>query len=122
MRALILAALAASCLAGPPAASQGARKADLPLAVFHALLDGDEAKAQAALKRIGDNWQDAHAAILLEVIGFLPSRRVQSGVVALLEKASGRPFGGELNGWYHWLWSIEPGAHPDYAEFKATLY
>jgi hypothetical protein len=23
---------------------------------------------------------------------------------------------------YRWLWSIQPGEHPDYAEFKAALY
>ncbi len=122
MRALCGIVLAAACLAGSPVSGQPARSADVPLAVFYTLLEDNQAAAQDALKRIGDTWRDSHAALLLEVIGFLPSRRVQSGVFALLEKASARPFNGDINGWYEWLWSIEPGAHPDYAEFKASLY
>ena len=108
--------------AGP--AAQGARRGEalLPLAVIQALLDEDEAKAQSALKRIGERWSNAYAAILIEIVGFIPNRGVRGGVVALLEKVSGRKFGGDINGWYEWLWSIEPAEHPDYAELKAALY
>ncbi|MEJ7668123.1 MAG: DUF3179 domain-containing protein [Casimicrobiaceae bacterium] len=98
------------------------QQAVIPLTVFYALGSDDEAKALAALKRIRDNWQDAYAAMLLEIVGFLPGGRVQVGVVELLEWVSGRPFGGDLDRWYEWLWSIERKAHPEYAEFKATVY
>ena len=134
-RGVILVALAAVSVVTTPAAAQSADKAGnkaprqaapikaaIPLTVFYALAGNDEAGAQAALKRIGDDWHNAYAAMLLETMGFLPSRRVQSGVIALLEKASGVQFDGDINRLYEWLWSIEPGAHPDYAEFKAALY
>ncbi|MEO7727250.1 MAG: DUF3179 domain-containing protein, partial [Burkholderiales bacterium] len=128
-------ALAAIVLAGDPPAARGADQAEgkvprqavpikaaIPLAVFHALAGEDEAGAQTALKRIGDNWQNAYAGMLLEMVGFLPSRRVQAGVIAQLEKASGVRFDGDINRMYEWLWSIETGTHPDYAEFKAAIY
>lgn len=105
-----------------PSKAANARKAILPLTVFYGLLDRDEAKALAALDLIVDGWRNAYASILLEMIGFLPSRRVELGVISQLEKVSGRPFDGDLNRWYEWLWSIEAGEHPDYAEFKAALY
>ncbi len=128
-RASILIFLIAACCASQPIAAQNAGKPPasprpvvVPLAAFYSLADEDEAKALASLKRIGDNWRDAYAGMLLEMIGFLPSRRVQSSVITLLEKVSGRTFGGDINRWYEWLWSLEPGAHPEYAEFKAAFY
>ncbi len=134
-RGVMLVALAAVSIGSIPVAAQGADKAGtkapgqpapikaaIPLAVFHALAGQDEAGAQTALKRIGDNWQNAYAAMLLEMVGFVPSRRVQAGVIAQLEKASGVRFDGDINRMYEWLWSSETGTHPDYAEFKAAIY
>ena len=99
-----------------------ARQAMLPLSVFYNLLDPDEKTAQAALKRIGDNWHNAYAPMLLEMTGSIPSRIVQAGAIALLEKASGQSFLGDVNPFYQWLWSIEPGEHSEYAKFKAAFY
>ena len=105
-----------------PGDATAVKKAMLPLAVFYALLDEDKARAQAALKRIGADWRDAYAAMLFEMLGFVPDHEVQRGVLALLEKASGRPFEGDINRGYEWLWAIKPALHPEYAEFKAALY
>ena len=128
-RAPILIVLIAACCASQPIAAQSTGKPSasprpvvVPLGAFYSLADTDEAKALASLKRVGDNWRDAYAAMLLEMIGFMPGRRVQSGAIALLEKAAGRSFGADINLWYEWVWSMERGAHPDYAEFKAALY
>ncbi len=122
-------ALIAACLSASPVIAQTVAKpaavprpALVPLTVFFELAGEDETKALAALKRIGDQWRDEYAAMLLEISGFLPSRRVQSGVIALLEKTTGQSFGGDINRWYEWVWSKQRGAHPDYAEFKAALY
>ena len=98
------------------------RQSPLPLPVFTALLDKDESRALAALKRIGENWQNAYAGLLIESLGFVSGQRMQSGVVALLEKVSGKRYGRDTNLWYAWLWSNEAGAYAEYAEFKATLY
>jgi hypothetical protein len=128
-RKSILILLISACCTVQPVTAQNAatpaaspRPAVVPLATFYGLADGDEARALAALKRIEDNWRNAYAAMLLEMVGFLHSRRVQSGVFALLEKASGLSFRGDINPWYEWLWSMDPGAHPEYSEFKAALY
>ena len=98
------------------------RDAVLPLTVFYDVAGENEAKALTALKRIGERWDNAYAAPLLDLIPFVSLGSVQRGIIAQLEKASGREYGGNLNSWYEWLWSIDPGEHPDYAEFKAWLF
>ena len=98
------------------------RDALLPLSVFYDVAGDDDAKALAALKRLGEPWDNAYAAPLLDLLPFLSPGPVQVGIISQLEKASGRSHGGDVNGWYDWLWSINPGEHPDYAEFKAALY
>ena len=120
MRAALVAAgvalyAAAALAAAPP-------RADVPLADFQALYGADEAKAGSALLRIEKGWRDAYAPMLLEAFWFARNRVAQPGIGRLLARASGRPFDRDHNQWYEWLWSIEPGEHPDYAEFKAALY
>ncbi len=94
----------------------------LPLETFYGLLNQNDAAAQASLKRIREGWRPEYAAMMLETVGFVPSRDVQRGMLQLLAQISGRSFGGDLDDWYWWLWSKEPAAHPDYAEYKAGLY
>ena len=118
-RALLLALLAAAA-AGQ--ARGGARAETLPLRVLFRLFDDDRALARDTLQRLGAGWQDGYAAPLLELVGFLPDRELQQGVLALLDRAAGRPMGTDLNRRYEWLWSRTPEPHPDYAEFKAALY
>lgn len=94
----------------------------LPLDAFYGLLNQNGVAAQASLERIRKGWRNDYAAMLLELVGFIPVRTTQIGVLSLLEQASGIPSGGDLDRWYQWLWSAERGTHPDYAEFKAGLY
>ena len=96
--------------------------APVPLDVFADVLGDDETKAFAAVARIGENWHDSSAALLIEMVHHVPSRRVLQRVFALIEKASGKPFDGSLDPWYRWLWSAERPVHPDYAHFKTILY
>ncbi len=117
---LIAAALLASAVVAAPTAVR--RDTVLPLVVFYDVAGDDEAKALAALKRLDEHWDNAYAAPLLDLLPFVPAGRVQRGIVAHLEKASMRAYGENLNRWYEWLWSFDPGEHPDYAEFKAKLY
>ena len=106
----------------PPSRLAALHQAQLPLGVFMAVVGDDEGKALAALERIDQNWHESSAAMLIEMIQHAPSRRVLVRLVALIEKASGRPFDGDINAWYEWLWSAERAVHPDYAAFKASLY
>ena len=131
---VIASMLALVCLANPPAAAQAgtqqsqparataARADPLPLAEFTAVIGDDEMKALAALARIEKNWRDSSAAMLIEMVYRVPSRRVLARVISLIEKVSGRPFDGDVGTWYEWLWSAERAVHPDYARFKALLY
>ena len=98
------------------------RDVSLPLTVFVEVLGDDENKAVAAVSRIVENWHESSAALLIEMIHFVPSRRALKSVLALVERASGRPFEGGVDIWYEWLWSAERSVHPDYAQFKARLY
>lgn len=107
--------------AQPPRAA-APRQAPLPLGVFTAVVGGDEAKALAALARIERNWHESSSALLIEMVHRVPSRRVLVRLIALIEKTSGRAFDGDVDTWYEWLWSAERPVHPDYAEFKASLY
>ena len=99
--------------------------APLPLPVFWALLFADEPAAQASLQRIRAGWSNAYAPLLIELFGEMRHPKIRSQVAQLLNRASGLGAGGvQINvaGWYEWLWSIDPGVHPDYAEFKASYY
>ena len=118
---LQIAALALALLA-PGAFAAAPPEAHPPLADFQALLDSDEATTVAALQRIGKGWRNAYAGMLLEAFWFTRNRPARAGIAQLLERASGRAFDEDPNPWYEWLWSIEPGEHPEYAEFKAALY
>ena len=121
-RACLLVAAMLLATAALAASTAVRRDAFLPLAVLYEVGSDDEAEALGALKRMSERWDNAYAAPLLDMLPFVPSGRVQRGIVAQLEKVSGRTYGDDLNGWYEWLWSIDPGQHTDYAEFKASLY
>src|SRR5262245_37931052 len=115
---IVLLLVAATLLATAASASSAASRRDglLPIEVFYDLGGEDEGKALASLDRIGRHWDNAYAAPLLDLLPFIAPGPLQRGMVAQLEKASGRSYGGDLNGWYEWLWSIDPGTHPDYAQ------
>jgi hypothetical protein len=94
----------------------------LPLSVFYDLIEEGGGKPQRALDRIRGDWDDAYAAMLLDAMYFIPSDAIQNGATKLLEKASGLDYRGDFDPFYRWLWSFDPGTHPQYAELKATLY
>lgn len=134
-RSLIAALLVPACgLTHTAVAAQTARKSNpssgtaaeaarfVPIAAFADAIGDDETKALAALARISQDWHESSAALLIEMVHRVPSRRVLQRVFALVEEASGKPFEGSLDPWYEWLWSAERAVHPDYAHFKTLLY
>ena len=106
----------------PAAGATAAPPGLLPIAVFADAVGADEAKALAAVARIARPWHESSAALLIEMIHFIQSRRVLANVLLLIEKVSGRPFAGSIDDWYEWLWSAERPVHPDHAHFKTLLY
>jgi len=100
-----------------PAPDQGY----LPLTRFYDLV-ADEPLARASLERIAADWEDAYAAMLLDLIYFSTSPEIDAAMTRLLEEKSGIRFRGDYDPFYRWIWSADPGQHPRYAEFMATLY
>ena len=125
-RRLIAASLLPAALAfnrvAAQAASPRARPGAAPLADFAALIADDEAKAAAALARIGAQWHESSAALLIEAVHHVRSRRVLRDVLALIESKTGKAFDGSVDTWYNWLWSAERPVHPELAHFKTLLY
>jgi hypothetical protein len=105
-----------------PAPHKTARQTLLAPEVFIAVVGEDEKRALAALASIEQNWHESSAAMLIEMLSFVSTRRVFMAAGAVLEKHTGRPFDGDTNALYEWLWSAERPVHPAYAEFKALLY
>lgn len=93
----------------------------LPLDTLLSVASEDEGEATRALQVIGARWHDAYAAPLLEALTFAPSLNVQSAIMARLIGAS-RIATHSIDTMYRWIWSFEPGEHPEYAQFKAELY
>ena len=126
--ALALLAFWLGCLVGGTVAAQAPPRAPaaaavaLPIEVFRAVLGDDDGQALAALELIDRDAQESSAALLIEMLHHVSSRRVGLRLVALIEKVSGRAFDGNVDAWYGWLWSAPRAVHPDYAAFKATLY
>ncbi|MDQ3137555.1 MAG: DUF3179 domain-containing protein [Gemmatimonadota bacterium] len=108
------------CMLQPvPALAQAA--APVPLSDFFALAGGDDRRAVTAATHIAERWRAAYATMLLELVVLAPSA-TQARILELLRRGSGQRFGAELDRWYEWIWRMDPGTHPDYSEFKATLY
>lgn len=103
-------------------AAQAVRPNALPLSDFAALIADDETKASSALERIGAQWHESSAALLIEMVHHVRSRRVLRGVMALIETRTGKAFDGSVDPWYEWLWSAERPVHPELAHFKTLLY
>ena len=94
----------------------------LPLAVFLDAIGDNDAKARAAIDRIGKDWHESSAAPVIEMLDFVRNPYVVDEVIAMLAKQSGIPLGENTDPWYQWLWSKERPVHPDYAEYKARMY
>ena len=119
MRAIILLLL----LAGTTLLASPTRQvAPTPLEAFWALVSGDSLKAAAAEQLIVEDWDDAHASILVELIRYVPGEENRQRVFSVLERGTGQKLGRDLDRWWAWIWRTNSGTHPDYAAFKAELY
>ena len=104
-----------------PAAAPVAPPPPIPLATFIALAGDDARQADRAEAAIVKQWDNRYAIMLVELANFT-SAQAQERIFGLLERESGQHFGTDVDRWYAWIWRTDPGTHPSYAEFKATLY
>ena len=118
MRALVLMLAATALLASP----SRQLVAQTPLDTFWDLVSDDSRKADAAERLILDDWDNAHASILVEMMRYVPDERSRRRITFLLERGTGQTLGRDLEGWWEWIWRIDPGTHPEYSTFKAELY
>ena len=112
-------------LGGTSAAAQRALAppaVPLLLTVFATVFGNDEHKAVAAVTRIAEMWRGSPAALLVEMIHFVPSLRVLNSVWALIERAAGLAFDRGVDIGSEWLRSTDRSVQPDCAQFKAQRY
>ena len=117
MRAFILLLTGATLLA-----SSSRLVAQTPIEAFWLLVSGDSLQMVAADQLIEEYWDDSHASILVELMRYVPDEQSRRRIISVLERGTGQRLGRDLEGWWEWIWRINPGTHPEYAAFKAELY
>lgn len=103
---------------------------DGPVAVeqFFHLIFPDDLGAMESGSFIARNWNNSYAIMILELFQLeliSPSPREQRArlLLSLLTQGTGQSINAQdIDAWYRWIWESDPGEHPKYAEFKATLY
>ena len=117
LSSLILTSLSQSL----PAQAQQANHPKIENFVLLAL-SKDQKQLQTALDKIGNNWQNSYTAMILESLSFVRDPNHYGQLLKFLSEQTGKDFGYDSNAWYEWLWSLDYKPHPDYADFKSTLY
>ena len=85
-------------------------------------LSNDQKQLKNALNEIGKNWQDSYTTMVLESLTFVRNSNHYGELFNFLREHTGKDFGYDSNAWYEWAWSLDYKPHPDYADFKSTLY
>lgn len=77
---------------------------------------------EKALQKIESNWSEIYLKRLIEVILYT-DEMTRKEIVSLMERATGKKFGRDIDKWYTYLWSKSPEENdPTYYQFKALLY
>ena len=88
---------------------------------FLEMLNDDPVLLRNNLAQIETNWNASYVSMLLDVYRFLPPRE-RALVTGLLQSKTGNEFGNDYNRWIQWSWEQDVEQHPQYADFKSTLY
>jgi len=102
-------------------AASGQQNPLIELSVFWRLINGAPQEARVALDEMNQKWDISYAPMIVEIARFLPVRQ-RAEVVGLMEVRTGQSFGGDFSAWYDWIWKQKFEPHPQYGQFKATLY
>ena len=57
-----------------------------------------------------------------ETMALMHGRVVQAKLLELLQQRSGQEYGFDLSLWMQWIWQRDAPLHPQYSDFKASLY
>lgn len=103
-------------------ASHSGQVAHPPIDTFFLLAAVDPDQADQAEEIILDNWDDAYTSMLIELHRYVQGVWIERRIISILERGTGQKLGYDPDRWWDWIWRTNPGTHPDYAEFKASLY
>ena len=85
-------------------------------------LSPDPGQASAACAWLGEHWQPAFVAPLLELLPWAGEQEQAAGIARLINAQTGvDPLTRDDAAW-QWLWRAEVVQRPAYASFKAALY
>ena len=98
------------------------KAARLELQVFHDLSSPSIQKRMESLRRIEQAWKLGDMPMLLESARFARHRETWRAIFGLLERKTEQDFQEDLDRAFQWLWNQDVQPHPNYAEFKKTLY
>ncbi len=82
----------------------------------------DRAELHAALTTIEQQWHPGSAVMLVEAARFIRGNAIREAAMHILQAKTDQSFGGDMNAWYRWLWNEPYQPHPEYSQFKASLY
>ena len=117
MRAFLLLLICTTLLA-----SHSRLVAQTPIDMFLLLAAVDRGQAAQAEEIILERWDDAYASMLVELFRYVQGVGIQRRIILILERGTGQRLGHNPDRWWDWIWRTNPGTHPDYAAFKASLY
>ncbi len=100
---------------GEPDPAAGAR-------AFVTLLTQPPKEHKAAYNTLRETWEKGYVVMALEVVHLSRDRGVESNLLKIMKKKTGKNFGFDVDRWYEWLWEEEETPAPYYAEFKAAIY
>ena len=67
-------------------------------------------------------WTKAYIPPAIEIINFVPDRKVRETIYELLKESTGHDFGTNMNNWFRWLWNSPELKIKNYDTFKSEFY
>ncbi len=117
----------------------GQEAEDPPARLFIQAASGNRSAAAAAQEQLAAGWRDSYASLVVEIASVLPPSRygheddfaglpeplgaqVRRRLIRFLEEQTGEEFRDDLKKWRLWMWRLPYEPHPQYMEFKRSLY
>jgi hypothetical protein len=99
----------------------------VPVTLFMNVLSEDRRVAEDALDEIGENWDNSHTVLLLELAPFAEAPAALRRLDEVLSFHTGQhlvptPQGPDTTRAFEWIWRTNFGIPANYADFKAELY
>ena len=93
-----------------------------PLDLFLQAADQWGTGARPILDAISVSWRDAYTPMIVELAVIAPYPETRTEMFRFLRRETGRAFGEDTQGWMKWVWQQPYDPHPEYLDFKRTIY